>query len=121
MNESWAFSGDLARGWLWVGLALAVASVVLLAVELFVRRTTQKPSLRVGATGLLAVVLLMLAVLRPVRVFERASTVGARLVVLADASRSIDLPADGNERRRAVAAERGGPRTETIRRCGRGH
>jgi len=103
MNESWAFSGDLARGWLWVGLALAVASVVLLAVELFVRRTTEKPSLTVGATGLLAVVLLMLAVLRPVRVFERASTVGARLVVLADASRSIDLPADGNERRRAVA------------------
>ncbi len=104
MTESWAFSGDLGGAFIVVAFCLGGASLVLLLAELFGRRKESAAGLLVGASGVLALGLLMLAVLRPVRVFERSNNVGARLLVLADASRSIDLPADGGTgSRRAVA------------------
>ena len=54
--------------------------------------------------GLVAVLALLLAVLRPVRIAARESVVGARVVVLADASRSMALPRDGNGATRASTA-----------------
>ncbi|MBM4357773.1 MAG: hypothetical protein FJ096_06655 [Deltaproteobacteria bacterium] len=101
MIESWAFSGDLERGWLLLAAALAFGSLVMLVFEVM-RRGPSAGRLLVAGSGLLAVLALVLAVLRPVRVFERSSTVGARLVVLVDASRSVDLPADAARSRRAV-------------------
>ncbi len=102
MSESWSFSGDLSRVWLLVALGLGGASLLLLVAEILGRPRKSVNAFFVGLTGVFALGFLLLAVLRPVRVFERSSSVGARLVVLADASRSIDLPADGAEARRAV-------------------
>jgi uncharacterized membrane protein len=103
VKESWALSGDLAAPWLIAAGALALVSLVLLGVELWRAR---RGAVVVAATGLLALTALLLAVMRPVRISERGAAVGARVVVLVDASRSIDLPADERQRtRRDVIAE----------------
>jgi uncharacterized membrane protein len=54
----------------------------------------------VAMTGLLAAAGLLAAVLRPARVAARESTVGARVVVLADTSRSMALKGDRGAPRR---------------------
>src|SRR5258706_663259 len=95
MVRSITLSSDLGRPLSYAALALALASLVLLSVELGRRR---KAGLLVAATGLVATALLALAVLRPASVFSRGSLVGPRVVVLADRSRSIDLRADGGTR-----------------------
>ncbi len=93
MIESWALSGDLDPRYVVLSCVLVAASLVLLLLELrgAGRRVHR---FAVVASGVLALLALLLAVLRPVRVVERAASAGARLVVLLDASRSIDLPAD---------------------------
>lgn len=93
MIESWAPSGDLAFEWVVVACVLAALSVGLLVVELARERTIARAPW-VALSGIIAVSALLLAVLRPVRIEERGASVGARVVVLLDASRSIDLPAD---------------------------
>ena len=57
----------------------------------------------VALSGVVATLLLTLAVLRPAAVFSRGSLVGPRVLVLADRSRSLDLPGDGGTRREALA------------------
>lgn len=84
-------------------LALVVAAVVmtlwfgLLVWE--VRRQRARRAWVLG-TGLVALGLVTLSVLRPVRVKSRASRVGPRVVVLADRSRRLLLPSDDAARTR---------------------
>ncbi len=103
MTQSWSPSGDLASGWVITACVLALCSVALLLYEL--RTGRRRGRWWVALSGLAAVATLACAVLRPVRITERGASVGARLVLLVDASRSIDLPADGKGTRREVIAE----------------
>ncbi len=59
----------------------------------------------IAVTGLLAVAALLAAVLRPARVSARESTLGARVVVLADTSRSMALPGNDGRPRRVARDE----------------
>ena len=100
MIRSFALSSDLNRPLSYAALALALASIVLLAFELQRRR---KGGILVALTGFAATALLALAVLRPASVLSRGSLVGPRVVLLADRSRSIDLPGDQGTRRETLA------------------
>jgi uncharacterized membrane protein len=88
-------SGDLAPWAAWLAVALTLASFVMLLVEM---RRRERGGLAIGLTGLLAVAALLAAVIRPARVSARESVVGARVVVLADTSRSMALEAPGGPR-----------------------
>jgi uncharacterized membrane protein len=71
-----------------------------------VRRAGQGRAV-VVATGAIAAVVALLAVLRPARVLSRGSRVGPRVVVLVDQSRRLRLPAERGDRRAvAVSAAR---------------
>ncbi len=83
-----------------VAVALTVASVVLLVIEL--RRSDRGRRGIVAITSAVAAVALLLAVLRPVRVAASESVVGPRVVVLVDHSRSISLRDDGEKTRVAA-------------------
>ncbi len=89
-------SADLPPWAVIVACALAAASFALVLVEL---RRRARGSVATALSGLLAVAALLGAVLRPARVSARASTVGARVVVLADASRSMALAGDDGRAR----------------------
>ncbi len=84
-----ASSSDLAPWAVTLACVLALGSFVMLLLEM---RRRESGGLAIVATGLLAVTALLAAVLRPVRIAARESVVGARVVVLADASRSMALP-----------------------------
>jgi uncharacterized membrane protein len=73
---------------MWLAAALSALSFAMLLFEM---RRRERGGLVIGATGLLAVTALLAAVLRPARVSARESVVGARVVVLADTSRSMAL------------------------------
>jgi uncharacterized membrane protein len=96
-----------------VGLAcmLAIASLALLLVEM---RRRERGGAFIAVSGLLAVSGMMTAMLRPVRVSARESSVGPRVVVLADASRSMALPGDKGLSRQAE-------RDLAIARLSKGH
>lgn len=103
MTESWALSGDLGDTWIYAALGLALVSLALLVYEL---RGGRRRRWLVAGTGAAALAVLVLAVLRPVQIQVRGASVGARVVVLVDASRSIDLPvAEGPRARREVIAD----------------
>jgi uncharacterized membrane protein len=95
-------SADLPPWAVVLACVLAATSFALLLVEL---RRHARGSLAIAVSGLLAVGALLAAVLRPARVSARASTVGARVVVLADASRSMALPGDDGRPRSAARDE----------------
>src|ERR1700722_19461943 len=95
-------SADLPPWAVIAACILAATSLVLLLVEL--RRSTRE-SVAVVVSGVLAVAALLAAVLRPARVSARESPVGARVVVLADASRSMALTGDDGKPRRAARDE----------------
>ena len=99
MNKSLAATGDLSAQALWLAAALAAAALGLLLYELVQTRRTKRGAFVVGASGAAATVALLLAVLRPVAIKSRASLVGPKVVLLADASRSIDLPGLSGTRR----------------------
>lgn len=103
MTTNLEASGDLARSWVIVALVLAAASLVLLVIEL-VRAPRRGAAPVIALTGILALAALVAALLRPVSVSRSGSLVGPRLLVLVDASKSIDLPADGGGTRRDEAA-----------------
>jgi uncharacterized membrane protein len=88
-------SGDLQPWAVWLAVALAMASFGMLLVEM---RRRERGGMAIAASGLLAVVALLAAVLRPARVSARESVVGARVVVLADTSRSMALMQPGEAR-----------------------
>jgi uncharacterized membrane protein len=100
--KTFAFSGDLGRPAVAAALVLAALGLALLGFEL-VRGSRQRgAAARIAASGVLAVLGLLCAVLRPVSIVSKGSLVGPRVVVLADASRSIDLPGDDGTRRAAL-------------------
>jgi uncharacterized membrane protein len=98
--HSWALSDDLGSTSVAVVGLMVALSVVLLLLELSRR---ERLGFAIAASGALATLLLGAAVLRPVRVTERGSLVGPRVVVLVDASRRLGLPASGTRTRRDVA------------------
>jgi uncharacterized membrane protein len=102
VNHSWALSGDLARPLVLLACAMAALGLLLLLVELFRAHRGRLPTIAIAVSGALALAGLLLAVLRPVAIVEKGSLVGPKVVVLADASRSIDLPGIGGTRRKAI-------------------
>ena len=102
MTKSFALSGDLGREAIFAACLLAASSLVLLLIELWRSKKGSSAALRVGVTGALSIAGLLVAVLRPVAIVEKGSLVGPRVLVLADASRSIDLPGIGGTRRQAL-------------------
>src|SRR5271154_3344136 len=93
-----ASSSDLPSWAVALAVALCLSSLALMSFEL---RRRERGGLAIVATGLLAVTGLLLAVLRPVKIAARESLVGARVVVLADVSRSMALAANGRPRSEA--------------------
>src|SRR3954463_13867591 len=102
MNTRLAVNGDLPS-WA-VVLACALALVSLLVLVGYELRHRDRGGLVIAATGVLAVAGLVLAVVRPVRIAARESAVGAKVVVLADKSRSMALPNEGKTKRLEVQA-----------------
>jgi len=106
MHERLAVNGDLPLWAAALACVLALASLgVLLVVEL---RRRERGGPLIVATGLVAVVALLAAVARPVRIAARESVIGAKVVVLSDVSRSMALRQDARALRsetrdRAVA------------------
>jgi uncharacterized membrane protein len=90
-------SGDLPHWAVWLALALGVASLAMLFVEM---RSERRGTWPIVITGALAVAALLAAVLRPARVSARETLVGSRVLVLADASRSMALLGDHERSRR---------------------
>ena len=90
-----ATSTDLPQWVVLAACALAALSFVLLVVEM---RRRERGGVAIAATGLLAVAALLVAVLRPVRIAARESVVGAKVLVLADGSRSMALADRGKPR-----------------------
>jgi uncharacterized membrane protein len=86
---------DLPKWAVVLACVLAGASFVLLWIEL---RKRERGGVLVVITGTIALAALLLTILRPVRVSANESVVGARVLVLADASRSMALP-DGSSKR----------------------
>jgi uncharacterized membrane protein len=84
-------SADLPAWTVALAMALAATSLALLVVEV---RREGRGAAAIAITGLLAVGALLASVLRPARVAARETAVGARVVVLADTSRSMALPGD---------------------------
>ena len=101
MHSRLAINGDLP---FWAAVLACVLAVVSLGVLLVMElRKRERGGLVITATGILALAALLLAVLRPVRIAARESVVGAKVIVLSDASRSMEL-AQGGGHRSAVAA-----------------
>ena len=90
-----ASSSDLPPWAVAVALVLSIASFLLLLVEL---RRRERGGLAIALSGVASLLLLLVAVLRPVRIAARESVVGARVVVLSDMSRSMALK-DGTDPR----------------------
>jgi uncharacterized membrane protein len=104
-----ATSTDLPAWLVTLACVLAGASFIMLLIEM---RRRERGGLAIALTGLLAIAGLLTAVLRPVRVAARESVVGAKVVVLADTSRSMALSDGGHPRTKdrdaALAALTGG-------------
>jgi uncharacterized membrane protein len=90
-------SGDLSSAAVLCACALALATFAMLLLEM---RRRERGGLLIAGTGLVAVLALLAAVLRPARVSARETVVGARVLVLADESRSMALAGDGGRTRR---------------------
>ncbi|WP_394838323.1 hypothetical protein LVJ94_15585 [Pendulispora rubella] len=86
-----ATSNDLPAWAIVIACILAAASLVLLVIEM---RRRERGGIGILVTGVLALGALALAVMRPVRIAARESVVGARVVVLADTSRSMALASE---------------------------
>lgn len=102
MTERLAVNGDLPQWAALMAVVLVLLSLgVLVAHEL---RKRERGGIGIVLSGLLAVVALLLAVLRPVRIAARESAIGPKVVVLADTSRSMALPQNGKPRREVEQA-----------------
>lgn len=97
LSSRLAVNGDLPS---WAALTACV--LVLLSLGVLVAhelRRRERGGLGIVLSGLVAVIALLLAVVRPVRIAARESVIGAKVVVLADTSRSMALPQNGAARR----------------------
>jgi uncharacterized membrane protein len=100
MHTRLAVNGDLPFWATVLACVLALLSLlVLLAIEL---RRRERGGPLIVATGLVAVLALLAAVARPVRIAARESVIGAKVIVLADTSRSMAIPQNGTTPRTAV-------------------
>lgn len=99
MTRAWALSDDLSRAVTVGALVLAAVSIVLLALE---TSRAERQRWLVLSSGVVGVLLVLGAVLRPVRVDVRGTELGPLLVVLVDGSRRLLLP-QGEATRRAAA------------------
>lgn len=123
MNETtFALTVDLARPLLAATLGLGALAALLLALDVRRARGSAARRAAVAASGALAVGLFVLAVLRPAYVTSRGLRVGPRVVLLLDASRSMDLPAGGAPRAStapevlsALEKHKAGPRLSVLR------
>jgi uncharacterized membrane protein len=102
VNETLSWSADLGRSSVVLAGLLALLGIGLLVV--LEGSAAKRGRAAVLSTGIAATILLLFAVLRPVRVTSRASVVGPKVVVLADVSRSMDLPGDEGKRRDGMDA-----------------
>lgn len=100
MNRTLGLSADLSRASIALALALGLAGVVLLVLEVRERRESRWLIL---STGVLAAVASLTAILRPVAVSTKGERVGARITVLVDRSRSMLLPGLSGTREEAAA------------------
>ncbi|MCL2448415.1 MAG: hypothetical protein FWD17_05660 [Polyangiaceae bacterium] len=91
-------SADLPPWAVWLACGLSAASILLLFVEL--RRRERGGGTAIALTGIAAIAALLAAVVRPARITSRDTRVGARVVVLADTSRSMALAGDDRRPRR---------------------
>lgn len=99
MTRSLAPSADLGTVGIVAALAIGLLSVLLLFYELYRSRARGK-AVAVTTTGIAATIALVSAALRPVTVEQSGIEIGPRVIVLADASRSMLLPdAEGRDRR----------------------
>ncbi|HZF52490.1 MAG TPA: hypothetical protein VE093_27735, partial [Polyangiaceae bacterium] len=103
MTRGFALSGDLSQPFAIAACILAAASAALLVFEVVRSSRTRTPALGIAASGILAVLALLFAVLRPVAILSKGTLVGSKVIVLVDGSRSIDLPGLGGTRRDAAA------------------
>ncbi len=85
----------------WAGALAALLVLVSLGLLVVEMRRRERGGVAILASGVFALLALLAAVLRPVRIAARESVVGARVVVLADASRSMALKDGGRARRDA--------------------
>lgn len=92
MSETsfWKYSADLSDWMVWLACAIVAAWFFLLLFEL-PRRSGRRWAFTVS--GGIAAVLVLAAVLRPVRVQARPRDLGPSVLVLLDASRRLGLPA----------------------------
>src|SRR5262245_12025827 len=99
MHTHLAVNGDLPAWAALLACVLAIASLgVLVLWEL---RRRERGGALIVVTGVAAIGALTAAVMRPVRIAARESVVGAKVVVLADTSRSMALH-DGRTTRAEV-------------------
>jgi uncharacterized membrane protein len=99
MQTRLALHGDLPFWAIVLACVLAAASLILLFAVEFRRR--ERGGFAIVSTGILAVLGLLCAVARPVRIASRDSVIGAKIVVLSDTSRSMALPDGESGRTRA--------------------
>ncbi|HVJ93233.1 MAG TPA: hypothetical protein VM580_25705 [Labilithrix sp.] len=97
-----AVNGDLPTWAAILACGLVLVSLGFLALHEVRRR--ERAGAAIVVTGVLALLALLLAVLRPVRIAARESVIGAKVVVLADTSRSMALPDQGKTSRFEVAS-----------------
>ncbi len=94
-------AGDLPPWTIALSVALVLVSLAALVIEM--RRREHRGGsggVAILGTGVLALLALLVAIVRPVRISANESVVGPRVMVLADVSRSMALM-DGNEPRAA--------------------
>ncbi len=115
LSRRLAVSGDLPPWCAAIAAILGAVSLICLVVEL---TRTRRGGAVVFGTGALSIAIVLAAILRPVRVSARESSVGARVVVLADVSRSMALADQGTTRAevrdRALAALAGRSRDARL-------
>src|SRR5262249_46739292 len=99
MSTRLAVNGDLPSWATVLACALVLVSLSVLVLHELRRRERGGPT--IVATGVLAVLALLLAVLRPVRIAARETGIRPNVVVLTDTSRSMALP-DGKSTRQAI-------------------
>ncbi len=109
MTKSLSFASDLGKAGATVAVVCGALFLLLLGLETRRAFRSGRGSVWVALSGLVGVVLLLLAVLRPVLVESAGITTSARVVVLFDDSRSLRLPSDDQRTRleilRQVARE----------------
>ncbi|MCS6901192.1 MAG: VWA domain-containing protein, partial [Myxococcales bacterium] len=100
MTQTFGLSQDLPPWAVALAVLLSLLGLGLLLLEL--RRSGAEGKATIAFTGVLASVLALGAVLRPVSILTRGTRIGARVIILVDRSRSMLLPGMGGTREEAA-------------------